>query len=168
MDNYSEIFNKCMVVVLDDFHEGGGRLVNSSSDKGGVTRWGIASASHPDVDIINLTQEQATDIYYKEYWTPMKVESLSDPNLILNVFDHGITSGPQTSIKLLQRLVQTTPDGGIGPITIESVSSFDGDIVDEFKKRRKLFYITIVQRDESQRPNLAGWLRRVDHSYLTS
>jgi len=41
---------------------------NEEGDPGGVTKWGIDQRSHPDLDIKNLTQEQATEIYYNEYW----------------------------------------------------------------------------------------------------
>jgi lysozyme family protein len=162
--NYPEIFERCMNVVWDAYHEGGGNLSNDKSDKGGLTRWGIAHASHPDVDIINLTQDQAKEIFFNEYWTPMNLIILNDENLILNIYDHGITSGPRTSIMLFQKLVGVTKDGYIGPETVNGLGNYTGDIVADFMKRRKLFYVTVVQHDESQRPNLVGWLKRVDHT----
>jgi len=56
-------------------HEGG-KLENDPDDPGGTTKWGIDKRSHPDVDIPNLTEAGATQIYYNSYWLPNHCESL--------------------------------------------------------------------------------------------
>lgn len=40
---------------------------HDSDDPGGATKFGIDQRSHPNVDIRNLTKEQATEIYWKEW-----------------------------------------------------------------------------------------------------
>ncbi len=50
--------------------EGLARYTNDPRDPGGPTKYGIAGKYHPGVDIEHLTQEQAEDIYYREYWVP--------------------------------------------------------------------------------------------------
>lgn len=57
-------FDKCVEFVLAS--EGG--YVNDKYDAGGETKFGISKRAYPDLDIINLTIEQAKDIYYKDYW----------------------------------------------------------------------------------------------------
>ena len=42
-------------------HEGG--YVNDPTDLGGETNFGITKRFYPDVDIKNLTKEQAVEIY---------------------------------------------------------------------------------------------------------
>ena len=49
-------------------HEGG-YTAGLVGDPGGETNYGIARASHPDLDIKNLTKDQAIDIYKSDYWT---------------------------------------------------------------------------------------------------
>lgn len=47
------------------------------------TKYGISAASYPDLDIQNLTLEQAKDIYYKNYWLGSGADKLiSDMALI--------------------------------------------------------------------------------------
>ena len=55
-------FNKIIEKVLK--HEGG--YVNDPTDLGGETNYGITKRFYPDVDIKNLTEEQAKEIYKKE------------------------------------------------------------------------------------------------------
>src|SRR6266700_2325053 len=61
---YSPEFIIAVKVVLVD--EGG--YSNDPDDPGGETNYGIDKRSHPDVDIKNLTEAQAIDIYYTDYW----------------------------------------------------------------------------------------------------
>lgn len=46
-----------------------------NSHDGSVTKWGIRQASHPKVDVPNLTKEEAEKIYYDQYWMPLLLES---------------------------------------------------------------------------------------------
>jgi len=49
-----------------------GGYVNDFFDAGGETNMGISKKSYPDLDIKNLTVEQAKAIYYEDYWLPSK------------------------------------------------------------------------------------------------
>ena len=51
-------FNEIIEKVLE--HEGG--YVNDPKDLGGETKYGITKRFYPDIDIKNLTIEQAKDI----------------------------------------------------------------------------------------------------------
>jgi lysozyme family protein len=48
--------------------------------------------AHPDVDIVNLTKEQALDIYKRDYWDAINGDSLPWP-LCLAVFDLSVNGG---------------------------------------------------------------------------
>jgi lysozyme family protein len=160
---YSSLFLKVIKVILQN--EGG--YVNHPSDPGGETNMGITKRNYPDLNIKCLTKEKAISIYYNDYWLPMKLDILNDEDLILQVFDMGVNAGPKTSIKLLQRLVGVPDDGLIGLKTVRAVSEFDGDILTEYMKRRKLYYVTLVQKKEQLRPFLKGWISRVEHCKFT-
>lgn len=60
-------FDKVMEFIFK--WEGG--YVNDPVDPGGETNFGIAKRSHPDVDIKNLTKDQAKEIYRNEYWAKL-------------------------------------------------------------------------------------------------
>jgi len=123
--------------------------------------------SYPMEDIKNLTKEKATAIYYRDYWLPMDLELLNNPDLILQIFDMGVNSGMRTSIKILQRLIGTIADGYIGQMTVRAIEDFNGDIVEEYTKRRKLFYVTLAQSKPELRIFLKGWLRRIEKTKFT-
>jgi lysozyme family protein len=169
---YSPLFLKCLNVVLKN--EGG--LSNNPLDPGHATNKGITQAVY-DIyrarkgesfqSVSLLTVEECDDIYLTLYWLPMKLTLLNDDDLILHVFDHGVNAGIRTSIKMLQRLVKTTDDGFIGEQTINAVSTFEGDILEEFIKRRKLFYVTLAQNRPSLRVFLKGWLKRIENCKFT-
>jgi lysozyme family protein len=160
---YPELFLKCINVILKS--EGG--YSNVTTDSGGETKFGISHKSYPLVDIKNLTIGEAIDIYYNDYWQLMNIGSIQEDELVLNLLDMGINSGIRVAIKILQRLVGVPDDGYIGNITLRAIREFSGDIVEEYKKRRKLFYVTLVQNKPEQRPNIKGWLNRVDNTYFT-
>lgn len=49
-----------------------GRVIaeDDPDDPGGLTKYGIDQRSHPKVNIRSLTEAQAIDIYWNEYWLP--------------------------------------------------------------------------------------------------
>jgi len=157
---YPDIFKKCMPIILRN--EGG--YVWNINDPGGETNFGIAKKFYPDEDIKNMTIQRATYLYYRDYWTPMNLKGLKNEELILQVFDFGINAGIRWSIRLLQRLVGVTDDGIIGPITTKEVNDYGPEIVDKFKKRRKIFYMNLAAKKPKLEVFLRGWLRRVDNT----
>ena len=86
-------FNEIIEKVLE--HEGG--YVNDPTDLGGETKYGITKRFYPDVDIKNLTKEQAKEIYYKDYWIRYKVPEVPD-HLRHIYFDMCINQGVGTAV----------------------------------------------------------------------
>ena len=56
--------------------EGGAKLTKDPDDPGGTTKYGISKRANPDVDVENLTEDEAVLIYLDKYWKPSKVSSL--------------------------------------------------------------------------------------------
>lgn len=102
-----------MVIQL----EGGAAVSNDPDDTGGLTKYGIAKASHPGVDIENLTLTQAKSIYRAEYWDVCRCGEM--PSGVADmVFDTAVNMGPKAAIELLQASVGVHVDGIIGPLTL--------------------------------------------------
>ena len=97
--SYTDKFTRCIEVVLRN--EGG--YVNHPEDPGGETNMGIAKKFYPELDIKNLTRNQAVEIYFRDYWSRMNVKAIYDENLALQVFDMGVNAGIRTAIRILQR-----------------------------------------------------------------
>jgi hypothetical protein len=81
-------FDKAVRFVLRA--EGG--LVEHPADPGGLTKYGISKRTYPTLDIANLTEAEAIDIYYRDYWTAVGCDDLRYP-LDIIVFDSAVNCG---------------------------------------------------------------------------
>jgi len=70
-----ENFDKCLAFVL----EREGNYSFDKSDPGGETHFGISKKSFPQLDIKNLTLQQASDIYKISYWDAIHCDDLKWP-----------------------------------------------------------------------------------------
>ena len=150
-------FNEIIKKVLE--HEGG--YVNDPKDLGGETKYGITKRFYPDVDIKNLTIEQATDIYKSDYWDKNKVESLPQ-NLWHIYFDMCVNMGKRTAVKVLQRAAvnkgrDIEVDGGLGPMTIGALKGVELDRVRAFRVK---YYVDLITARPEQEKFYLGWFRR--------
>jgi lysozyme family protein len=96
-----------------------GGLVNNPSDPGGVTKYGISKRSYPNLDIPNLTFDQAQAIYYRDYWMMLQCDRLPKP-LDLYVLDSGINQGCHAAVSMLQIRAKVNVDGVMGTGTISA------------------------------------------------
>ena len=150
-------FNEIIEKVLE--HEGG--YVNDPKDLGGETKYGITKRFYPDVDIKNLTIEQAVEIYKKDYWDKNKVESLPQ-NLWHIYFDMCVNMGKRTAVKVLQRAAvnkgrDIEVDGGLGPMTIGALKGVELDRVRAFRVK---YYVDLITARPEQEKFYLGWFRR--------
>jgi len=141
-----------------------GGYVNHPSDPGGETNFGIAKRPPPDVDIANLTEETAKDIYREKYWDKVHGDELT-PRLSLAVMDYAVNSGTSRSIKALQTVVGTVADGGIGPNTLKAIKAAteehgDKALAQEVVMSRVAFLSKLVQRKPDMAVFLHGWMKR--------
>ena len=150
-------FNEIIEKVLK--HEGG--YVNDPTDLGGETKYGITKRFYPDVDIKNLTEEQAKEIYKQDYWDKNRVESLPQ-ELWYIFFDMCINMGRGTAVKILQRAANSKGrnievDGGMGPATI---GALEGVEVERVRAYRVKYYSDLVTKRPEQDKFYFGWFRR--------
>lgn len=99
-------------------HEGG--YSNDPEDPGGETRWGISKRSYPQLNIADLTVEEAAIIYRSDYLRPLAAQNIH-ASVVFQLLDFAVNSGIQTAIRTLQREVGVADDGIIGPITQAAV-----------------------------------------------
>lgn len=139
--------------------EGGSATTDFQFD-GRTTKYGISSTAHPDVDILNLTKEQAKAIYKKEYWDKVKGDDLPQ-GLRLAVWDYAVNSGVSRASRCLQKAVGASVDGVIGKGTLGKVLTFrEEDVVKEVSKRRcALMMSACVKYGHTKFVN--GWSNRL-------
>lgn len=101
-------------------HEGG--YTPGFGDPGGETKFGISKRSYPGEDIKGMTLDRAKTIYKRDFWGPAGCDSVPDL-LRYALFDFAVNSGVKRAVLTLQRLTGETPDGVIGPRTLQAIQS---------------------------------------------
>jgi lysozyme family protein len=136
-------------------HEGG--YVDNRADPGGETKFGISKRAYPGEDIRNLTLERAKAIYLRDYWGPAGCDAMPDA-VRLQVFDMAVNSGVKAAIKALQKATGETPDGVLGPLTLQAVQSMPAArLVARFNGARLALMAELPQWPSFGR----GWARRI-------
>lgn len=152
----NETFDRALGFVLE--REGG--LVNNPSDPGGLTKWGISKRSYPDLDIENLTREQAAEIYKKDYWARCRCDDLPGPVAFV-VFDEAVNQGPGAAIKDLQKALGVSADGVIGPMTMKAVEGMSTyDLLEGLVAERMFRYVTTLNSSPWLYKFAKGWVNR--------
>ena len=138
--------------------EGGSAITNTKGDKGGFTKYGIAQASHPTLDIKNLTEEQAIKIYNKEYWTPAHCPDLKSELQYIH-FSCTVNCGVGAAAKILQKAAKVNADGVIGAETLNAAKNVT---IQEYAIEWSNRYNEIIERDATQAKWQKGWQNRID------
>ena len=72
-----------------------------------------------------------------------------------------MNAGVRTAVKLAQLVVNSTPDGILGPKTLEKINAADEELfVVKYALAKVTRYAEIVKRNRSQSKFLLGWLNR--------
>ena len=121
------------------------------------TKFGISAMTYPDLDIENLTVEQAKDIYYRDWWVKLGMDKWK-PALSYQMFDAAINHGMHNAGKMLQRAVATPDDGVIGPATRRAVDTMTLDDVLMCFLGERLDFMTYVGTWDTFGK---GWARRI-------
>lgn len=134
---------------------------NDIYDKGGSTKYGISKKAYPDVDIENLTLDDAVAIYRRDYWDASNLTKVNSEKVAMAIFDWSVNSGVWIAVKSIQGIVGAKKDGILGPKTIACINSAKDDVIFAYMKDRKDFYVDIVKRNNTQIRFLKGWLNRI-------
>jgi lysozyme family protein len=127
------------------------------NDPGGETNFGISKRSYPNVDIKNLTVEEASAIYQRDFW---KFDGINDQSVATKLFDSYVNMG-HTAIRLAQYIVGVYEDGMYGPRTESQINGDDPvAFLSDYRDSLAGHYRDIVNANPSLGRFLAGWLRR--------
>lgn len=152
-------FDPAVEIVLE--HEGGKRISRDPRDPGGLTKWGISQRSFPDLDIENLTKNQAKTIYKMQYWDKVVCDELP-ARYRLMVFDTAVNMGVARATTMLQSLLKVKPDGKIGPVTLAATrSTYAQEILDAYTVGRIILYTKMSHFKVYRR----GWVWRTIECY---
>jgi lysozyme family protein len=159
---YSEKFLKAFKYVM--FYEVG--YVNDPIDPGGETKHGISKRSYPNLNIKDLTHEQAKQIYFVDFWSKAKCEQIENDDVAVKFFDSCVNVGISQAVKLMQRALRSAgkevaEDGIIGPATLKAVNEADStDLLAAFRSEAAGYYRLIVAKTPTRQRFINGWLNR--------
>lgn len=153
-------FNAAVTKTL--IHEGGAKVTDDPDDRGGLTKYGISQRSYPNVDIRNLTEQQAKDIYKRDYWDKVKGDDIQSQEVAENLFDTAVNMGPRTASRLAQMALSLEPvDGIIGPNSLKALNARDPEtFIAEYTIAKIARYAYICNKNRSQSKYLLGWINR--------
>ena len=152
--------------------EGGYQLHQVTGDTGGLTYAGIARAKNPDwpgwawVDRGETPPSQLVRDYYRTgWWEPILGDQIRDQSVAETVYSFATNSSargrPAVAVRLVQIVVGATPDGSMGPRTIEALNAMEPRLfMALYALARIARYRDIVTRDRSQGKFLLGWINR--------
>lgn len=154
---------------------------NWSSKKVGVgtmcggTKYGIACAYNPGVNIKALTKEQAASIYSKRECAELRISELNNQSIATLLLDLGVNMGTEMAIKITGTTINLVNQDK-KPIvfdkvfTDEMVSRYNSYLIDQTTSGLFLTVLTllaidryayIVESNSKQATWLLGWIRRV-------
>jgi lysozyme family protein len=165
-------FQECMKLLL--ISEGG--YSNDPADRGGATKCGITQIVYDNwriahglgrSPVVGISGEEIELIYGDYYWKPSRCQFLPAP-LDYVQFDGAVNHGVGQAAKFLQRALQVSADGSIGPVTLQAVKEEqDADqimaVVDSILEQRGRFYDSLIAAHPEQGKFGKGWHNRLAH-----
>lgn len=158
-------FEPAVHYVLDN--EGG--FVDDPEDDGHATNMGITLetlSKHRGIpvsveDVKNLTRQEAATIYLDFFWNPMGLSSVESQGIATAVLDIAVNLGQFRAVTWLQKYVGATPDGHLGPQTLELISHFPVfDVIRGLMTAQVGHYVDIVVDRPAKIKFLKGWIYR--------
>jgi lysozyme family protein len=158
-------FDIAIARVLD--HEGGftanpldrGNWTSGTIGKGVLkgTKYGISAMSYPNLDIKNLTWEDAKAIYKRDFWNPINGDKLHC-GVSYQLLDFAINSGVGAAVKAYQRALGVKDDGQFGPASLAAAAkmSVNDQILNVIAER-----LEYMVKATSWLTFSKGWVKRI-------
>ncbi len=148
--------------------EGGYTLHQVEGDTGGLTYAGIARNKNPQwpgwawVDRGETPPSGLVRQFYLDgWWHPLRGNDVRDQAVAGTLYSFATNAGLGTAVKLAQLVVGTTPDGAMGPKTLDAINAMEPRLfLALYALARVARYRDIVKRDRTQQKFLLGWINR--------
>jgi lysozyme family protein len=116
----------------------------------------------PNVNIADITPEQATEYYQEHYWKPF-YSQIENQTVADKLFDMGVLFGIGTATKLLQNVLSLVIDGVFGPKTLSTVNQADSvSLLSAFQAALVSHALGIANAQPKDRVFLVGWIKRIN------
>ena len=151
MDNFKQAFE--LVLTF----EGGDKITDDPADPGGLTKWGISQRAYPDLDIRNLSRDEAEAIYRRDYWQPLGCDDYEYSKALM-LFDCAVNQGVPTAARIAQVTVNVVADGIIGPKSRAAIMEIESG---HFVSRYCVLRLDRYRQTKGVDRFFKGWTRRV-------
>lgn len=149
-------------------NEGGYILHDVQGDRGGQTYAGISRKNWPAWQgwaVLDAGGDPPVDevraFYRTHFWAPLQLDKVAHQPVARTLFDFAVNAGTTTAAKLAQLVAGATPDGRIGPKSLEAINAMPPEVfVLRYTLAKLARYEQIVRRDRSQSKFLLGWVSR--------
>jgi len=140
MADFEQCFEK--VILL----EGGYKLHEVPGDRGGMTYAGIARNIWPNwpgwikIDAGQFDAELTgmVRIFFKEnFWDKIKGDDIGAQEVAYHLYAFAVNAGLKTAVRIVQRMINATPDGVFGDKTFLKLNEMIQD-----KKDERIFIVT--------------------------
>lgn len=108
-------------IAIDRILSAEGGYVDDPNDPGMETKYGISKRSYPQVDIKNLTRDEAKQIYKRDFWDPVANAGIHG-DVVFQVLDFAVNSGGSVAVQYLQRAAGVADDGHLGPVSVAAIN----------------------------------------------
>jgi lysozyme family protein len=156
-------FKRAVEEVL--LFEGG--YSNDPDDPGGETKYGISARFNPEVESIpDLTIEDASDIYYRDYWIPSKTYLIDSEVVATKHFLFVVNVGIYQATLALQRALRAVHrevlrDGIMGSETASAVNEANpGQLLAAMRSEQANYYRRKIAEKPHKIKYENGWLKR--------
>ncbi len=142
-------------------------------DHAGATNYGITKSTYEafvgykvaDDEIEQMTIGQAR-MFYRVLYDGHRLHLIKNEQLCLLVFDSIVHSGYRWTAKALQRELDVTVDGIMGPVTFRAVNNKPDIYMSLLYARVFLFARLAWRNEEKYLRYLVGWNKRLKPFYL--
>jgi len=171
--------------ALEKVFQWEGVKTDDASDSGGLTMFGVSLAflrqgkidlNNDGIvdrkDVMMVDKEEAERIYKAFFWDKLQCDKISNFLIQRQLFDIGVNMGNSTSVKLLQRCLNSLGenlkvDGLIGSKTLSVIKTKDCTILNNLMVEERIKkYNSIVEKYPKNSKFLRGWVNRAKSYYV--
>jgi lysozyme family protein len=101
------------------------------------------------------------EFYKSNFWDRVRGDELTNQAIAETIFNFSVNTGVGVAAKLAQLIVGVTPDGAVGPKTVERLNICTAEkFLPAYALAKISRYAQICNKDRSQSKFLLGWINR--------
>lgn len=148
-------------IAVTELLKAEGGYTNDPADRGKETKFGISKRSYPQLDIANLTRDQAIAIYKRDFWD-LDYDGILSQAIANKVLSFAVLMWKKPAHVCIQRAVRAASgkvlilDGDFGSVTLKAVNECNPDALLAALKSEGAAYFRSINNPKFQ----AGWANR--------